>query len=181
MKLVTFKELCEMEEGAIFQSYSTHQLGEIMIFGGSLPENRMVGEMPVDFVQAPLLPCAQRGGVFGDHPKTLPDGSVTKADEFYLVTPSGYARWGLYDYSIRYLVWEREDRERLAQWLLFPLLADKEMNEDAQSIIKADERDIDFSAIPLENLYRMRNANSSSPSFPEVEREINRRMRSHHE
>lgn len=137
MKLVSFHELCEMPEGTIFQEYTPHYLSGLCVFGGPLK----VDGKPRDFLEAELLPQCSLGSYWAsssDKPK-LEDGSEMDDNGFYIVTPDGYGRWAKYDYDHRYLVWDAEDRRRLATWLLDPEGASKAMNDEPHAIIDADK------------------------------------------
>jgi hypothetical protein len=122
-----------MPVGTIFQQYEPHHLGYLSIFGGALPEG---SDEPKDFLQASLTPSAMMGSYWTAEPAKLADGSFTDEDGLYIVTPSDYGRWAIYEYDIRFLVWEQADRERLAGWLLNPALAADQMNDDPHAIIE---------------------------------------------
>ena len=133
MKLVSFKDLCAMPVGTVFQEYQPHYLGELCIFGGALPEG---SDDPRDFLQASLLPSCMLGSYWHSEPMKLADGSVTNEDGCYIVTPSDYGRWALYEHDRQYLIWEEEDRKRLAGWLLDPAKAADQMQDASYTIIK---------------------------------------------
>ncbi len=132
MRVVSFDELCALEPGTIFQAYKPHFIDQLMIFGGALPHG---DPHPIDFIQAALTPDAILGSYWSIHRLKLADGSLTSDDGIYLCTPSDFGRWGLYDYDVKYVVWEKEDRERLARWLLDPAEALVRMNDDPHVIL----------------------------------------------
>lgn len=139
MRLVSFAELCEMPEGTIFQEYTPHYLGGLCIFGGAI---RNTDGPPRDFLVAELLPQCAVGSYWSsskDKPK-LEGGSEVDDNGLYIVTPDGYGRWAKFEYDRKFLVWDAEDRRRLATWLFDPMGASQAMNDDEpHAIIDADK------------------------------------------
>lgn len=133
MKLVSFKDFCAMPVGTVFQEYQPHYLGELCIFGGALPEG---SDDPRDFLYASLLPSCMLGNYWHSEHVKLTNGSMTNDDGYYIVTPSDYGRWALYEYDRQYLIWEDADRKRLADWLLNPTEAATQMNDGPLAIIE---------------------------------------------
>lgn len=133
MKLVSFGELCGMPDGTVFQEYEPHNLGNLCIFGGARNYDRTT---PRDFLQASLLPSATFGSSFARDAPALPNGSSVNPNALYICTPEGFGGWGKYDKDAQFLVWEREDCLRLANWLINPKKAVDEMNNDPHAIIE---------------------------------------------
>ena len=80
------------------------------------------------------------GSYWASEPMKLTDGGMTNGDGCYIVTPSDYGRWALYEYDRLYLIWEEEDRKRLAGWLLDPEKAADQMEDDSYTIIEVPEQ-----------------------------------------
>lgn len=106
MRLVNFDEFMTLPEGTVYQSYSPHIVGDLCIKSPFLDSKD-------DFMDAALTPI-----------------SVMPEDKLCLHLPSGFGRWGLFDKSAQFIVYEDADRERLARWLLNPNQAVEEMNDD---------------------------------------------------
>jgi hypothetical protein len=99
-----------------------------MIFGGANPQFS-------DFVEAPLLPQMNIPAVF--HREGLQHLGIGENDPVEVIfTPSGFGRDGLYQHEgRRWLIWDEADRARLAGWLLDPVKAVREQNDEAHAFV----------------------------------------------
>lgn len=92
-------------------------------------DTRSIDGEAFDYHDANLLPSVlDSSAIFHeDFLDQGPDGGSRA-----LLHPSGWGADGMYDKTRVYWVWDREDRERLARWLLNPeATADAdELNED---------------------------------------------------
>ena len=120
MKLLGLQDFLKEPSGTVYQEYEPHHLGDLSIKADSLTG---------DFLEATLTPSC-----------TMPSsGEGRKTPESIAIDqPSGFGRWGLFDENARFLVYEKEDRERLSRWLLNPEVAVEEMNNDPVVRILAD-------------------------------------------
>jgi hypothetical protein len=125
MRVVSWAEFKTLPVGTIFQELGGGNIHDgLQILGGFLPEH---GE-PNDFVVAELMPQLRSSDTFGAFWKPGPDHV---AGDFYVTTPDGYGRDGLYQHEQRrWLIWDVEDRARLAGWLLDPASAASIQNDD---------------------------------------------------
>lgn len=106
MRLVNWDEFSCLPTGTMYQEYTPHQLGSLHILGEACKD-------APDFVCAELTPTCALGTHLEIH------------------TPSGFGRDGMHDVKNRaWLVWDKEDRERLATWLINPQVAYNAANND---------------------------------------------------
>jgi len=134
MKHVTFAELLTYPSGTIFQEFGKQGLGEPQVFGGPFSAN--------DFTCAPLFPSETGPEVFGGYRIQYLKMHGCEDAEWLVYYPSGFGRDGLYNDANRYFViWEKADRRKFAEWLLDPDKAAAEMNDDPMAMI----------AIPLDD------------------------------
>jgi hypothetical protein len=111
MKIVKWDEFKTLPTGTVFQEYSLHDLGSLSVLGSVIED--------IDFVSADLLPACFTDGNYS--------GKIT--DPFVISHPSGFGRDGFFDLEKRtWLVWDEDDRKRLAAWLLGD--AAKDQNDD---------------------------------------------------
>ncbi|MBB4064035.1 hypothetical protein [Gellertiella hungarica] len=118
MKLVTWHEFISMPAGTVY-SRASIDIEDLRIKGDTLDTQ--------DFHETSLLP-----GIYDAY--AVMDVPVGGSDDPDLVMthPSGWGRDGMWEKNARFFIWEKEDRERLARWLLDPeAFADSdEVNED---------------------------------------------------
>lgn len=124
MKLLTFDEFCALPDGVVFQQWKPHYLESLSIRGDVLRDG---SGTPVDFLMADLMAAPLDGDMIG-----------RKELQSVFCHPSAFGRWALYDKEYRYLVYESDDRARLAMWLLNPHLALDGMNEDGATTVRAE-------------------------------------------
>ncbi|MGO7445140.1 hypothetical protein ACC668_10580 [Rhizobium ruizarguesonis] len=127
MRIVDWPEFISLPRGTIYSSIECGDPSGLRMKGDTW--NWSDGGEASDYVDTDLLPTAHDGD-FVFH-EDFPD--TQRGQGPVLIThPSGWSRDGMYDRSRRYLVWDQEDRERLARWLLNPsATADGEaLNED---------------------------------------------------
>ncbi|CDN46846.1 hypothetical protein [Neorhizobium galegae] len=121
MKLVTWHEFIEMPEGTVFSDVPRNPFDAIGIrIKGETRRNNWVD----DFHESDLMPKIMDVSVS--------DFEETKGSQIMLIHPAGWGRDGLFDKGRKYWIWEREDCERLARWLLDPaaVAATDELNDD---------------------------------------------------
>lgn len=131
MHLLNWIEFAKCEVGTIFQIIGHGSgTGDLQILGGIIVFD---GE-PRDFVSAPLLPEVMYRDNFGG---SSPEALVKHPDApAFVVVPSGHGRDGLFDHERRsWLVWDEEDRRRLAGWLLNPAEAADQQNDDPSVLL----------------------------------------------
>ena len=111
MKIVSFQEFCKLPDNTIFHPLDEYDnVGELSIRGEVIYSD---GE-PVDYAEAVLTPRKLRDNI---------------------ESPTGWGRWALFDYDIKYLVYLDADRQQLAGWLLNPDQAANAMNTESQSFL----------------------------------------------
>lgn len=126
MRLLSWSEFAKCEAGTVFQIMRHgHGLGELLILGDIV----FIDGEPRDFIYASLTPELQDRDSFG-----ASADSILPADSdapMFVVMPSLYGRDGLFEYDNRsWLVWDEEDRQRLAGWLTDVDKARKDQNDD---------------------------------------------------
>ena len=129
MKLVDFTELMEMPVGTIFQEFGKFGLGVPHVFGGTQGDS--------DYIEAVLLPYDNSVDTLGNNAELFKKYGL-EGREYGIWYPSGFGRDGSYDKNRHYLIWEKEDRKKLAEWLLNPTKAVDEMNDDPHALIQVD-------------------------------------------
>jgi len=114
MKLISLAEFIQLPEGTIFQQFWPAYFGSLSVKGVSFEESNdfLVASLTVEYIQA-----AQ----FGDPEK--------KDDVIQF--QSGFSRWGEYDNTAMFLVYEDTDCLKLADWLTHPQKAAKVQNNDS--------------------------------------------------
>lgn len=125
MRLVDWNEFVTLPAGTIYSLPEDWDGDSLRMKGDTISID---GEA-FDYHDTNLLPSVlDSSSIFhDDFPDQDPDGGRR-----VLLHPSGWMRDGMYDKTHVYWVWEQEDRERLARWLLNPeATADgDELNED---------------------------------------------------
>lgn len=124
MKLVTWHEFIQMPEGTVFSemrpnslvSHNLRMKGETWFSKGSGNYH--------DYLETDLMPNI-RDVSYAGYDETV-------GSEIMVMHPSHWGRDGMFDQDRKYWIWEREDRERLARWLLNPeaVAASEELNAD---------------------------------------------------
>lgn len=105
MKFLSFEEFCALPAGTIYQEYTED--GSIVDSLGPMIRADVYHDedgKARDFVAAPLFARPADG----DWGAPL------------VVEPRNYGRWGLFDYTTKFLVYDEEDRKKLAQVFLEP-------------------------------------------------------------
>lgn len=120
MKLIDHTELMTMPNGTVYQEFGKTGLGPPMVFGGQL-------DFGSDYTTANLLPEDNFGSAIG-----------ADEDGYFIFYPSGFGRDGFFDPTRHYIVWEEDDRKKIAKWLLDPAKAFDQMNDDPHAIIAVD-------------------------------------------
>ncbi|KQZ50338.1 hypothetical protein ASD54_08770 [Rhizobium sp. Root149] len=126
MRLVHWKEFIALPDGTIFseaRSYNGGDIEDVKMKGETL----FYGRSPNDYCETSLLPNVRDASSI--HHDSYPDPG---GGDIVLIHPSGWGRNGMYEKDRMYWVWDQEDRERLAKWLLNPqaTAATEELNED---------------------------------------------------
>jgi hypothetical protein len=132
MKIITWDEMVKMPPGTIYQHYSPHELGDLKVLGSA-------DQYRDNLVCADLLPQTMGGYNYSDQDRRrLGIGE----NDYLIQTPSGHGRDDYYDDKAKYrfLVWDEDDKRRLARWLTMdPAAMAKEMNDDNPTILVVDE------------------------------------------
>lgn len=130
MKIVGWAELSKMPPGTIFQGISPYHTGDLQILGDVWKGTALIA--------APLLPTC-----CGVETLSLKDAELARIGvtdhDVVVFTPTGNSRDHGPGASKQWLVWEKADRERLAGWLLNPIMAASQMNDDPHMIMKVEE------------------------------------------
>ncbi|SOR30672.1 protein of unknown function [Methylorubrum extorquens] len=119
MRVVGWTEFVKMPRGTVFQTKEPERIewSDLRVL-----DEAWAFEEGGDFRDASLLP--EISGIQWDH--TVPKAEFTddelRRDDF-TVFPGSISRDGLFEYDRLWLIWEREDLERLAGWLLNPVSA----------------------------------------------------------
>lgn len=64
--------------------------------------------------------------------------TIVAPGDYGIWYPSGFDRDGMFDITRHYLVWEKGDRRKFAEWLLDPTKAAAEQNDDPCALIRVD-------------------------------------------
>lgn len=130
MKIISFSELMDLPQGIIFQRYEPHYLSDPYIFGGPIGSN--------DYAEAQFLPVTGDGRYWND-PSIRKKWDITE-DDFVIHQPANFGRNGGYQRKACFLIWEEEDRQRMAAWLLNPEVALRHQNDDPHVMIKVSDQ-----------------------------------------
>jgi hypothetical protein len=122
VKVLRWEEFSKLPPGTIFQVGERSRLEELQVLVVVLVYD-LDGEEPAphDFYCAELLPGITSHYTLG---KEGAERMGLSREGESVMHPNGYGRDGMYIHDERlFFVWEKEDRERLANWLLEPVTA----------------------------------------------------------
>ncbi len=124
MKVLRWEKFSKLPPGTIFQVGEPSRLEELQVLIEVLVYKVYDDDkeaLPHDFYCADLLPSITSHYTLG---KDLAERLGLEREGESVMHPHGYGRDGIYIHDERlFFVWEREDRERLANWLLDPMTA----------------------------------------------------------
>ncbi|MCJ2040962.1 hypothetical protein MKK55_18705 [Methylobacterium sp. J-059] len=131
MKIVDWAELSKMPAGTFFQGIRPYDTGDLEVLGGVWDGVHLISARP--------LPVACGSEVLSLTDAQKEAHSIRREGEPIVYQPFGFGRdWGPGD-KRRWLVWEQADRERLAGWLLDPVKACAEMNDEPHVLMKVED------------------------------------------
>lgn len=135
MRLLDWAEFAKCPVGTVFQVLDHGSgLGELMILGGVYDDDGR----PNDYVAAALLPDVRMPDTLGPGEAALV--SAHPGATAFVMVPSLHGRDGLFEFKNRsWLVWDDEDRRRLAGWLLDPSAAVERQNDDPVVVVPLTE------------------------------------------
>jgi hypothetical protein len=122
VRIVGWPEFSTMPQGTVFQMTDDNSpdWGELRVLDEvwTWPDQDGRG----DFRDASLLPTIGLGSsITGANKAALSRGDCD--GDTFTIHPGFLSRDGLFEFERQWLIWEREDLERLASWLLDPMKA----------------------------------------------------------
>lgn len=120
MRIVGWVEFSKMPRGTVFQMTDDRRpdWGDLRV----LDEIWTWEDGRGDFVDASLLPTI----ALGLNITEANQAALSKGDcegDLFTIHPDLLSRDGVFEFDRQWLIWEREDLERLAGWLLDPMKA----------------------------------------------------------
>lgn len=123
MRIVTWPEFSRMPQGTVFQILpeGSCELGDVQVLHEVWRFND-TDEGGGDFLAVNLLPKCVPGCLLGAEQLATFTADEQRRGEF-VMHPDLACRDGMFEYDRLWVIWEREDLERLSSWLLDPAAA----------------------------------------------------------